>query len=516
MNDDHQYESDVVAFNEKQIKKFMIDTYPKGYIRNPHQYDVIAKDYINIMKKYLRSSMWYLSKTNDNHYYIDMTNLRADFNYRYGSRKSQKWWLYTLMKQFPLWKQITRGYSNQHSNVLTKVEPIPTILQHMLKNNNIEHPEDNPSNHYMLKQQIKDDLTDIVPISTKSLNNYIKDCANRLQDHTLSKKQRNTISKNQVKANEIQYLTDYYAVGGLPHHKNEDTEQIWGRTYYKGLNLQTQHKTLREAALGKCNSYDIKSSVFSFYCNWFVQHLGRTHEDIRGSMIYQCVNDKKMMRKTLATECLTDTQTDPESKISMIKRSINAIGFGAMLGNGYYDGNTQWQEGAVRDVIWHKGDYERFKNHWMVKTLLEEIKMLSAEMSAKYKPALQQQWENRDSTLPKKLFKSNGRMNKSVFMAYLYQNAEADFMNQVYDWIHNRYDGEMNILLRVHDGFYTDKQFNQTELNGWMQMQGFQYQTFEHNLVTDYKPKHNDWEHRQFIQKEEQLAQQYTEKRYGY
>jgi len=515
MNNDHHTESDIVAFNENQIKKFMIDTYPKGYIRNPHQYDVIAKDYIKVMKQYLRYSMWYLSKTNSHHYYIDMTDLRQNFNYRYGPRKEQQWWLYTLMKQFPFWQQVTRGYSNQHSNVLTKIEPIPTILQHMINNKNTEHPEEHPDKHWILKRHVDQDQADIVPIDTKSLDNYIKDCANRLNNHTLSEKARKRISKNQVKANEIQHLTDYYAVGGIPHYKNEHTEKIWGRTYYSGLNLQTQHKMLREAALGKCNHYDIKSSVFSFYCNWFVEHLGRTHEDIRSSMIYQCVNDKKMMRKTLATECLTHTQTDPESKISMIKRSINAIGFGAMLGNGYYDGNTKWQEGAVRDIIWHKGDYERFKNHWMVKTLLEEIKMLSAEMIAKYKPALQQQWENGDTALPKKLFKGNGRMNKSVFMAYLYQNAEADFMNQVYDWIDDRYDGKLNILLRVHDGFYTDKQINQAELTGHMQMQGYPYQVFEHNEVTEYLPKQNNQEHRQFIQREEQLATQYQEKRYG-
>ncbi len=128
----------------------------------------------------------------------------------------------------------------------------------------------------------------------------------------------------------------------------------------------------------------------------------------------------------------------------------------------------------------------------------------------------------RDSkdTLPSTLYSPNGRLRKYKFLNYVYCDAECSMMNALYRTITKQQDYQ--VLLKVHDGFYLNKTFPVRELHGEL-IAVNPYASIDKDDIDRYAPpnysetddKIREQQHRQHIAQEEQLAQQYAEKRYG-
>lgn len=106
-----------------------------------------------------------------------------------------------------------------------------------------------------LSQTERSQQYDLVPIDLKSLKNFqrwLEEAANLISTENRFK------SLNQI--DQITRVAKH--TGGFYVQKKKPSE--FGRMYYEGLSVQNASKQLREAMLGRCYEYDLKSAVFSW------------------------------------------------------------------------------------------------------------------------------------------------------------------------------------------------------------------------------------------------------------
>jgi len=142
-----------------------------------------------------------------------------------------------------------------------------------------------------------------VPADVSNLRRYITSTKQKLdglqvitQEDT---KYKGTLKRNLISATGLCAVAEYtQAQSGqalIPHiAKHSD----FGRTYYRSLNLQNCHKTVREAALGKCYETDINNSVFA----WKISHIPKQmFDDYPAAFSYtrELLHNKKQIRRQL-------------------------------------------------------------------------------------------------------------------------------------------------------------------------------------------------------------------------
>lgn len=362
---------------------------------------------------------YYLANTpqiKNNQIPFNITRIRKQLG-RYG--KPQRYWWDWLHANFPLIKIIKKGNSIQ--GVSSMAEPRDISLDVILAGANGKELVD------ALYSQFGDDDIDVAPINMYSLENYIL--------ATTAERNLNPTIQNNLKQARMILTVARECKGKLPQ---VISHSAFGRTYYKGLNLQNVHKTVRHAALGACYSVDIDSSVF----NWkyamvpFQQELTYTRE---------LIQDKKRIRRQLADLVFGNSS---ERSIKTVKQVLTAISFGAKSETKGWFKNTdnKWTQGAVSEIIYSRDLRDTlFNDPWMRQFMLEQER-INRFIGDDLINAVN------DGAIPESIQKDlrslRGRISRGKLISWAYQQSEQQIMQKILEY------SRSEILLQVHDGVY--------------------------------------------------------------
>jgi hypothetical protein len=415
-----------------------------------------------------------MDQINNNQLPFSLARIRNQLG-RYG--KPQRYWWDWLHSNFPLVKVISKGNSIQGVNSMVEID-IPIDI--LIAGQNSKDLVDALYAKFDANTEVH-----AAPINLRNLDNYIR--------ATTAENNPNPTIQNNLKTARIIYM--------VAKHFEEQTGQAqlpqivnyssFGRTYYKGVNLQNIHKTVREAALGPCYSVDINSSVF----NWkyavspFKQELTYTRE---------LIQDKDRIRKHLAQVVFGNTS---DYSIKTVKRILTAISFGAKSETRCWFKNdqNQWTQGAVSEIIHSKELRDVLFNDTWMKQFMREQERINKHIGDDLAQAA------RDGAIPesaqKDLRSERGRISKGKLIAWAYQQSEQQIMNELLKW------SRTDVLLQVHDGVYfrtkPDMPSMQTVLQDHWLLATLSIQEVKQYLYVDHESAQA---HRQHIQNEERAA----------
>lgn len=399
------------------------------------------------------------------------------------------YWLPVLRDNFPFFTTIQRGWRNSDVAVLSQVKPV------------FSHQE-------LICYAYRVDLTETAdqlyptgnggvihtPIDMPNLKRYINNMM-------LTASETNTADAKKIYNRIFSALNIYHSAkrsGGIL--RQEYSVKDTGREYCRGINLQNCSSAVRHAALGACHKYDLRSSMFAVMLSIINNRYALDDDLLKKSMINYIVRDKAEVRSILAKECLTETNATPEFKHRIIKSALQKIGFGSNPGN--------YKSGVAQD-IWNAADRQRFIDHWIIRDLMTEIDL--------YKEIMRETYPDAKKSFGDALRK-NGRSSLNKWCTYHYQLTESTIIQAVKQTF-----GEENVLLQVHDALYFTHKPDLWELNQIAKRISpfceFEYEYIEgewadkralnEQATAESKHKHSIW-------REEQLAQQYSNRYSGW
>ena len=432
---------------------------PKSKYSNGASYEHIATEYLN------RCVIELLHNLDNNNQIseVSLVSIKSKFTYRYN--RTQYWWDY-FSQNYPLWIEIQKGYSVSDNNKqLTKIKPLVGITD-------------------LLHYRMNTDFGDYFRSSVDGNNNLVKTAINT----------QSLLSGIQVFARNKQYkqlvlcqnILDQQTSGYMLSNAEIKQNVLGsGRMYMSGANnLQGIRKSVREAALGKCYRYDIKSSVFAYMLNQIKQQ----DPDIKTPHMWELLDRKAYIRSMLASECLINTNANPDTKLKIIKSSITALSFGS--------NPHSWSSG-IAEHIYHTQDRHLFATHPYIQGLLKEIKIYQNIIRELY---------------PRKEYQG---VKLVTLCSNHYQNTEAQAIRHIIS------ETQTEPLLIVHDCIYTKQRIDSiyaTVLLQDIMGPGAAFECVE--LIDWYDPEVKYQISKQInahtnrIKQEEHIAQYYKEKIY--
>lgn len=300
------------------------------------------------------------------------------------------------------------------------------------------------------------------PVDCDSLSNYITSTQTALSagyvtradgsTENVKPRLRQVMERNLKKAASIIKSVDD---DGNLHQLGENSE--FGRFYLKGLNLQATSKIVRHAALGKCYNVDIVAATYAW-------RLIKVHEILKSRYIapYPAFAQTKRLltNRTQFRQYFADLL---QMEMWDVKELITAIGFGATLTtHAWPTGNGTYELPALSEIL-SRGTKltreERIKlldNDIDFQEFIAEQTVIADIIIDDYKLSTPKE------SYPRGVVDKVGRLSKNKLMAYLYQQHERNWMNQIVDYLTNK---GIDILLTVHDGIYCRQRPNLPELS---------------------------------------------------
>ena len=349
---------------------------------------------------------------------------------------------------------------------------------------------------------------DYVPIDMLSLQHYIKKTERDIDENTHSIAFIATLEKNLVKAKTIEIIASHFN-GELPQRISSSH---YGRRYYKGINLQNCHKMLRQACLGKCYEYDLKTAVYAIKL-MLAQDIVNKAQEYAWTEFFprtkEYIEKKQLIRDTLA-EYLTNVHE--QARVKLIKQVLTAVGFGATASS------PTWSGSAIADIIRNKENrIELLQDEWLSE-FIQEQKQLTDFIVDYY---LKVDPDFKESIKDVGKMKVGNKYNKKQVMSYIFQTLEYQIMDEICKHIGQSYgvDSSEIVQLRVHDAIYTKRPISSEDLcEIKLTLQQFsEYLTLEHD---EQKDSHGKFKytpdtdrdiayHKESIRQEETFARQY-------
>lgn len=286
----------------------------------------------------------------------------------------------------------------------------------------------------------------------------------------------------------------------------------FGRTYYEGVSVQSVNKDLRRAMLGNSWSYDIRSSVISWKMGFAKAYMAAhdPNADLRRtfSSTLNYLEDKKDFVATVRHYTFkSDSNCDLDFQKKLIKQALTAISFGARTSqHGWIDESGQFQNPALVEILKNVEERNRFFNCPSIRSFIKEQKLLDDFIYGLTKASAP------DLLKLDYLQTQNGRPSKAKVLSYLYQHAETEVMNIVYQLARGY---RKKVLAHIHDAVVVSTRLgadlkheielqmrNQTG-NPYWRLAAEELKRFE-SRGKDVKAEEE--EHRQRIQQEEALA----------
>jgi hypothetical protein len=283
---------------------------------------------------------------------------------------------------------------------------------------------------------------DYVDIDIVSLQRYIKWLIKKAVHFNQVDKQRLLRQAHLILR--VAQITD----GIFPQKKNHS---FFGRNYYHGISVQSVHTSLREAMLGNCYEYDLRSAAASWklgfaedllYIEGSTSHL----EDEFGASLFY-LQDKKAFTDYVINKTFTDSSVSYEFKEGIIKQALTALSFGARMSTqGWTDASGKQTNPALVKIIKNKQERENFIHCDLIVSLMEEQKRLDdyiyRHFTEKVCPDLLKETQ---------LQTKSGRASKNKILAWLFQHAETHIMDMVASEVEKTNN---EVLARVHDAIF--------------------------------------------------------------
>jgi len=341
----------------------------------------------------------------------------------------------------------------------------------------------------------------MIPIDMKSLEGYIATTEYNLANKKTNNNHKNKMLANLRTAKYIRLISKYYypnyGIYVLPHIPSKSE---YGRTYYKGINLQNVSKEVRSAVLGKHYQYDMYAAVFAIKLYLAEEIYANKDESFYGKFTYtkEYLEQKDKIRTRLGK--LITAYPDGTK---LAKEALTAIGFGARMAGGAWLDGLVWQTSSIKDIIKNKDDFKSFVNDSWLKQFHKEQKLLTSLIVSEYMKS--KSFVETIDKLPE-IKSVNGNYNKHKIMSYLFQQSETMIMDIITE--------NVNVIVRIHDAFLTKEKItndklleikralsntskyfkiDMTEIEGWTSI----------DIVKD------EIEHKEFIKEQERLANGY-------
>lgn len=349
------------------------------------------------------------------------------------------------------------------------------------------------------------------PVNIKSLQQYIVWLTHRANkmtevDRQVLVRQANVILRIAQAGN-----------GELPMLVNPSH---FGRTYYRGINVQSVHNTLRKAMLGNCFGYDMRISVVSWkmgYARLCYDELETTksfEQEFETSLAY--LNDKSAFRKLLMLETFGNNSSIAEDvQLDIVKQALTALSFGArMYRHGWIDFSGKPCNPALVGIIQNPVARNNFIDCDVMQDFVAEQDKLDDFIYNYHcgpKSALRTDPE---------LQSKSGKMSRSKVMSYLYQHAETEAMNEMRAEL-KRIGRE--VLASVHDAIFIRHRLNaydkenievkmqqKTRISTWK----LDVEKMEAYTHISAQVMEDERDHKLFIAKQEKLAEGYQPKHF--
>lgn len=291
----------------------------------------------------------------------------------------------------------------------------------------------------------------MIPIDMKSTRGYINATEYKLQSIDTNNNYYNKVLANLRSAKYIKLISEYfypkYGSYVLPHIPSVS---LYGRTYYKGINLQNISKEVRAAVLGTHYQYDIYAAIFAIKLFHAQEILNKENKSVWREFSYttEYLENKDLIRSRLG-KLITHY---PDGK-KLAKEAITAIGFGARLSGGAWLEGLKWQTSSIKDIIKNRDDFKAFVSDTWLQNFHREQKQLTKLI---VDDTLQNiQFVEKINTLPD-IKSINGNYNKQKIMSYIFQHTETKLMDAITSYT--------NPIIRIHDAFLTKDKINNNTL----------------------------------------------------
>jgi hypothetical protein len=294
-----------------------------------------------------------------------------------------------------------------------------------------------------LSQDERSQRYDLVPVDLKSLKNY-----QRWLEETAS-----LISVE----DRLKYLNQIDQIARVAKHTEgfylqKKKPSQFGRVYYEGLSVQNMSKQLREAMLGRCYEYDLKSAVFSWKMLYahdavFIEGLGRTVDQAFKTTIGYLRDKQDFISSVRYMTFTADSNAPKELQVKLIKQAMTAISFGARLcSTGWKLSNGKWQNTSIGDIFKNPNERDRFIDCCLIKDFVREQQMLDKVIfNSDFK-------DQKDAFGGADVYTASGRLSRAKVIAFMYQTYETDLMDIV-ELLVNKLGKQ--VIARVHDAIYT-------------------------------------------------------------
>jgi hypothetical protein len=236
--------------------------------------------------------------------------------------------------------------------------------------------------------------------------------------------------------------------GLFPQKKNHS---FFGRNYYHGISVQSVHTSLREAMLGNCYEYDLRSAAASWKLGfaedllYFEGNSANLENEFGASLFY--LQDKKAFTNYVINATFTDSSVSYQFKEGIIKQALTALSFGARMSTqGWTDASGKQTNPALVKIIKNKQERENFIHCDLIVSLMEEQKRLDDYIYRHFTETVCP-----DLLKETQLQTKSGRASKNKILAWLFQHAETHIMDMVASEVEKTNN---EVLARVHDAIF--------------------------------------------------------------
>ncbi len=492
-----------------QIPQSFLNAFPDMSVEKAHQY---FDKYVKVITNHIIPIIIYSDQLELN---ISIHKLMVECGeFRYKKTRHYVWNEFKDRFPFFIITQTGSNLNGQQSTIKLNNSKVITMLI------NRQTPEE-IYNQYVDEN---DEWDDAQVIDMNNLEKYIAHTEYKLENETINNV-RDKLTKYLNQAHII-YNVGIHTEGkfGTPCLPMISQSSVFGRTYYKGLSIQSLHKVVREAVIGPHYQYDINAAVYGIKLGIYNNLHGGESNIINsklGTYTREYLRDKNKIRKRLAVECLKDIYIQSSDykdvikfKEKIIKQALTAISFGARLNTGYYDNGKKCP--ALVEIIMNKEAREKFINDYWVKKFVEEQTMIDDAIIESY---IQNGLYDYIKTTIKAHKPDQRRISKAMILSYIFQHMETQCMDVAEKMI----DPDI-IIGKIHDAILTKKPIPIDQLDNIYGEWGAsltEFLKFECEKTTewmDVEKKINydntikyEEDHRKRIQQEEYLARQHFE-----
>lgn len=361
-------------------------------------------------------------------------------------------------------KPVTQDILNtlQEDNMASKEEIELREIEFLANDNDTKQIMNHYFPDYYLDQEHFKATHERIEVDLKSLTAYIHWVNNESSYKDVKK--RNALSQALI----IKAVAEYTKL-------EDDDKYYWyqkpnpsafGRTYYKGISIQSVNRELRNAILGKAHEYDLSSCAIVWKLGYVANKLkpllldDLEHNNLTKSEFKEIfdtivkskfkntiefIEDKKYFIKKIADEIYQNSEIPEKYRLENVKQGLLAISFGATLKeHGYYQ-NGEVKFTSLHDIFTNQYTRKLFFSNQFVRGFTDEQRQLGEVIAAEMlidDPSL------KDNIL---LQTKDGKIKNSKIVAYGFQHAETDIMNYVREYVSKH---GYQVLASVHDAIF--------------------------------------------------------------